>query len=202
MAIYLEPLTERRQDGVRRWSVGLIPTRVRQRQPAVTAHDEVAAALERVVLDVNRLALQAPAHILDEDAWTIHAPDRVAPQAVRVIHDTRRISQEARACVRLSWRGEALVDVARCKERSGEKRDPVAQSFQLREREYEKRRFQLGKLPQYVRLMQLHQMLVAVESGQVPEEDERDRLGELAEMDFSPVCGGQPEIGSDRSHLG
>jgi hypothetical protein len=70
----------------------------------------------------------------------------------------------------------------------------VRKALELGEGHDEQPRIKCGELVQNVGLVQLHQMLRSVESSQMAQEDQSDRLGIGGEVDGRAVGGGQREV--------
>jgi hypothetical protein len=65
------------------------------------------------------------------------------------------------------------------------------EAAEVGERDDEQPRVERSERTEEGRLVQLHQMLVALESGQMPQEDEHHRLWVLRETDYPTIRSGQ-----------
>ena len=116
-----------------RWSVRLIASCMRQCQPPIARHNEVAATLQRVVSEPDGLALHAPPGVLPEDLRAVYAPDRVVPQAICTVDRACRVRQEAYALKQVGGQRQPALSVGRLNELALEERNPATQPLLIRE---------------------------------------------------------------------
>jgi len=166
---------------------------MRQGEPPITAHNEVPATLQRIVIEPYGLALDAPFDILPQDPWAVDAPDRVATQAICTVHRSRRISQKARPREDVLKRSEPAGRVGWLEELSIEEPNPVSHSLLIREREDKQIGVTLMERAQEWRLTQLCQVFITVESAEMAQEHQRNGLCQTGKLYLLTL-----EIGDDK----
>jgi hypothetical protein len=161
---------------------------VRQSQPPVPAHDEVASHLQRVLLRyLERLACKPPAEVLPGDSRTVDAAARVAAHAIRVIDAEIRVGRKTSPKERRVRRRGLVCAIVRKKEAFAKVGHPFLQLSQRSKRDGHDPGVKPSQFFQDVGLMQLHQVFGSEHSGKVPKEDKGRRLLVLAEADYATI---------------
>ena len=180
----------------------MVAARMGECQQAVAPDDEITASLQSVFLHADRPALYAPLDILPDDSRAIDSPDGVASQTVGVVDHALWIGQEACPLEHVIWHGQTALLVGWREEPATKVGYPVPQALQVGEREHQHMRIERCQLIQGFGQVHLHEMLIAVESAQVTQEDEGDRLGKLGKVYCAAIGRKECEIGSGRSNWG